>query len=400
MSRRVSTLTAIAIALPSLLAGMLLGILLRSQSTDAAAGPTPRLVPRATAPASDPVRVAALPPAEPPALPKAAAPDPRPKTFQAAWGGIQEWLRGFDLKTMAGRQKVPPDELRKRSAVLQQSLLSDPEGYLAVLRAPENDDLSQYLLSLLCQVVGIEGGYELLPLSQYPKPILDGVRELLRSGSTKQKLGILALVQRGSMFKEGHLFGEQALVERCGALLSDPDPMVRTTAVQVLQQYAPKQEDRRFEVLQDVWRTAGDPTLRATCLSTLSTLDSPAAREFLLKALNDIAADGSWTKDVMLQWSAIHAVQARTSTLKPEEEAGYAAVCAAALRSVPEPQWYQGWMVVSLRFPLARTTPLLEQAEAFAPNAELKASARRVIDQIRAGETRFDKLQTALRKQP
>ena len=56
-------------------------------------------------------------------------------------------------------------------------------------------------------------------------------------------------------------------------------------------------------------------------------------------------------------------------------------------------------MEVSLRFPLARATPLLE-AESFAPSAELKSSARRVLDQIRAGETRFDKLQAALRKQP
>ena len=271
---------------------------------------------------------------------------------------------------------------------------------MAVLRSPENDDLSKFLLSLLCMAVGMEGGtMMMLPPSQIPKPILDGLREMLASGTPNQKLGILHLVQMSSWSGQSGLMGDQALIDRCGALLSDPDPMVRVTAVQALQEAAPKRADQRFEVLQGLWRTSTDPSIRATCLGTLASMDAPAAREFLLKSLQEVEAGGIWTKDGTLMWAVIQSVQTRLSMLHPKEEEAYAALCSSALRGVSEPMWYRGWMDLALRLPLPRATALLDQAQGGAPTPELQAAARRVLDQIRAGETRSERLQAEVRKQ-
>jgi hypothetical protein len=398
MTRRVSTAAAIGIAFPSLLAGALLGIFLRSRATDAAVPPPRPAPPVARGIAPEPLPVAA-PKAAEPAAPKAPAPAEKPKHFAAPWKALQNWLRGFDLATVAGRQKVRPDELQKRAAALQQALMSDPEGYLAVLRSPENDDLFKFLLSLLCRVVGLEGGHAALPRSEIPKPILDALPELLRSGTAKQKLGVLQLVQRDHWSLQGRLLDEKDLVERCDALYSDPDPMVRASAVQVVQSYAPAREDRRVEVLQELWGSSTDPMLRANCLQAVSMMGAPAARQFFVQALTQLAADGTWTKDATLMWTAIQAIQSQSSSFKPEEQERIVAVCSSALRSITDPQQYQGWMALSLYWPLDRATPLLEQAASLAPTPELKASAQRALAQIRAGETRADRLQAALRQQ-
>jgi len=400
MTRRLSRSAAVALALPSLFAGALVGMLLRSRADEAPPPPAPAAA-RPTLPDPPPDPASAPLPADLPASSAKATPTTSTGTrnFDVAWHELREWLAGFDLKSRLAPNAVPPAELQKRSAALQQALLSDPDGYLAALRAPENEPLFKFLLSLLYRVVGLEGGHALRPPAQYPPSILDGVRDLLNSGTSAQKLGILVQIQRESAFTEGHLIGKGALVERCTALLADPDPKVRATSVQLLAIWAPTQVDGRFEVLQEVWGSSTDLEVRATALQTLQLMQTPAAREFLLKGITQISADPAWTKDLTLMSVTLTAVQRRASTLKPEEEEGYAGVCASALRNMTEPMWYHAWMDVSVRLPLGRAPALLEQAQAYAPTPALQDAARRVLEQIHAGETRDDRLQATLREQ-
>src|SRR5258708_2580795 len=398
MPSRIPRSAAVAFALPSLGAGARVGMLLGSRGEEVPPRPA-QAAARPTTP--DPAPASAPLPADAPAPSAKASPATPTGTgkFDVAWHDLQEWLRGFDLKSQMGRDSVPRAELQKRSAALQQALMSDPDGYLAILRATENEPLFKFLLSILCRVVGLEGGHALLPLAQYPPSILDGVRDLLSSGTTSQKLGVLVMIQRESVFGEGHLIGKEALVERCTALLADPDPKVRATAVQLLGTWAPKQADGRFEVLQEVWGSSADLEVRSAVLQAAQLMQTSAAQEFLLKAVTQISADPAWTKDAVLMSTTLQAVQSRASRLKPEEEEGYAGVCASALRNMTQPMWYHAWMDVSLRLPLSRATALLEQAQTCAPTPTLQDPARRVLEQIRAGETRVDRLQATLREQ-
>ena len=57
---------------------------------------------------------------------------------------------------------------------------------------------------------------------------------------------------------------------------------------------------------------------------------------------------------------------------------------------------YGAWVEVALYLPIARATSLVEQAQASAPSPELRSAAGRVLEQIRAGETRVDRLRSAL----
>src|SRR2546426_10721324 len=119
MTKRVSRSAAVAIALPSLLAGALLGLLLRSRATEPEA-PPPRPAAAASRPAETepaPARVAAPTPADAPTATAKGSPATSTRTgkFEGAWRDLREWLRPFDLKSMAGRHRVPPAELQERS---------------------------------------------------------------------------------------------------------------------------------------------------------------------------------------------------------------------------------------------------------------------------------------------
>jgi hypothetical protein len=388
MSRRLSPAVAIGIALPSLIAGIAGGMLLRSDPPVSAAVKA-RPAPVAAAP-SPPA------PAGPPPAPKMAAPAPaaRPRNFADRWNAIG--LRKLDLKKAIDVEKAF-HEFSAAGLELQEAMMKDPEGYVAILRSPESEPFLPALLSLLSSFPGIGTAHMLLPVAQIPKPVVDAVRELLVSGTAAQKVAVLELVGQSSWGGESPLLAKDLLVERCTSMLADADPRVRAAAVPLLQRWAPGQADRRFEVLQEIWYSAPDEKLRKECLQALAALPSPEARDLSFKAVGEILADPVAVKDWMLLGTSLQIVQEHAHSTRTEDIDGTAAVCSAALRSIQDPRMYGQWVAAGLYLPLPRATSLIEQAQASAPSPELRSGAGRVLEQIRAGETRADRLQSAFR---
>jgi len=232
------------------------------------------------------------------------------------------------------------------------------------LRSPGNEENFRGLLSLLCQTSGPDGGSGLFPLQEIPVPIQNGLRELLQGGTTNQKLGILAFIQRNAHSgPQGlDLIGQQALVDQCTALLGDSDPRLRVSAAGMLQTVAPLREDRRVEVLQEVWQTSAENRVRCHCLSVLGTMNmwTPEAREFLLKGMSQIASDGTLAQDAELGGAVLWAMRTGTwSDLRPEVEEMKATICSSALRTVSTTAEWDAWLGISLDLPLTRLVPIL-----------------------------------------
>jgi hypothetical protein len=312
--------------------------------------------------------------------------------------------REFIRKVTSGSKDLKPAKelsgrLYQATLDMQQALLNDPETYVRFLRAPENDDISGGLLTLLCNVVGFDRGYEPVDSSQMPKPILDAIRDLLTSGTANQKLAVLDLVRWDSGSKTGPLIGRDMLIERARALLSDNDPKIRVSAAGVLQGYAPQQKDQGFQVLEDVWRSTQDPEVRLKWLEVLDSMKTPEARELLQTGIAQIVGETASPQTSLLLWKTAEVVRGNIPELKPEEVEGYAAICATAIRNDAEPTRYHIWLYLALCLPVGRVTSILEQAQKSAPTAELRSSAAQILEQVRSGETRSERLKAILQIQ-
>jgi hypothetical protein len=288
------------------------------------------------------------------------------------------------------RPEPPPPSPRPRPVLAR----PEPEAVVPppAPAPPPEETADQKLLDQLCHSPTLR---MFLPADQIPKPVLDQVREQLRSGTTHQKLAILRRIEEAGWFGRDLPFPKEEVVERATAFLSDADPRMRAIAVPILLRLAPKQEDPRYDVLQELLRTSKDSEIRSTCIGSLGLMTSPEARSLLLQGAAQVASDPQALKDRRLSGATLGSLNTHSLSL-PQDE--LASICSTALRNIPDPDLYGGWAEFAFRLPLPRTTTLLEQVRDGAPTPELQAGARRTLEQIRAGETRADRLQGVFRQ--
>src|SRR6185503_4677386 len=106
---------------------------------------------------------------------------------------------------------------------LLQAALKDPAGYLAFLRAPENEVICDELLDVFGSLPGCP--YYFPAPEPLPPAIQNGFVELARSGSVEQKRAIARWVR--DLGWKGFTKGEPWMIEPCLALASSDDPLTR-----------------------------------------------------------------------------------------------------------------------------------------------------------------------------
>jgi len=84
------------------------------------------------------------------------------------------------------------------------------------------------------------------------------------------------------------------------------------------------------------------------------------------------------------------ALKLKIPTLKPAQEDRYLLLCSEAALLATDPDAFADYAGLLLEFPLGKAAPLLEKMCARSPAADLGERLGKVLETIRAGETRVD----------
>jgi RNA polymerase sigma-70 factor (ECF subfamily) len=261
------------------------------------------------------------------------------------------------------------------------------------LRATESEELFQSFLFYLADTS--TGKSEFGPI---PRQIVDGLVDLLVTGTTSQKHTLISLVAVGSFDRGGA--GDVFLQACYDRLLVEKDPQTLSSLLNSFTVFrssglnAVEKLEGRLEVVRDLWQDNPQWGVRAQCLEVLGRMRSPAARELFFEKLGEAIQSG----DRFLQGQLPPFLDGGIAVSKPGEEDRYLPYLMSAFTSVSDPYLYRKFLETALTLPLPKATLLLEDAQNRCPNEETKAGIGRALELIRSGETRVNVLQSSLRK--
>jgi hypothetical protein len=269
--------------------------------------------------------------------------------------------------------------------------LNDPATYLAFLRAPGNENACEGLLFVLYPH-GLCRFFD----EDLPAPILQGVADLMASGTKDQRLAAARLAR--DMVTRGELSSNhpsedpprrgEILVEPCLSLLSSDDLRARAAALDVMRSRRPERLEESLPLINDLWqRSSDDQGVRYSCLEAFAQSKSPAGTQFFYEKMSDVVREHP-TESLQL-------IQSRLEAGRRGDVDRCGQLLLAALRSCDECD-FQRIAAVSLDFPMATTIPILEEACASAPRPEVRDSVRRVLKEIEAGEVRSERLRAII----
>ncbi len=273
---------------------------------------------------------------------------------------------------------------------IRQSALNDPATYFAFLRAPGNEDACEALLFVLYP-------HPLNPTfdEELPAPILQGVADLLASGTKGQRLAAVRLA-RDMITWGGDLSDHpsadlprrgEILVEPCLSLLSSDDSRARAASLDVMRARHPERLEESLPLINDLWqRSSDDQGVRTSCLEALAQSKSPAGTQLFYEKMSDVVREHPR--------ECLQPIQARL-----QAGSGDVGRCGQLLLSALQSCDEGDFMRVAagcLDLPLSAATPILELAGASAPRPEFGDSLRRVLREIHAGEVRTERLRAII----
>jgi RNA polymerase sigma-70 factor (ECF subfamily) len=301
--------------------------------------------------------------------------------------------RSEDLERQAAQLS---EQCQQEWRALREEAFEDPGTYVSFLRTHDGD-VFQELLCLLSDVRKDNAGSSL----HYPKAIVDGLVDLIVSGTKIQKALLIDIFVAAGLFYAGG--AQKSLSEACvGRLLAEEDPKIRSGlfhALNITDQMdflkgvnGTAAVENRLDVLREVWQNNSSRETRQNCLLLLSKARSPAAEDLFHEKVEEVLKG----QDRDLKQVLPGCLEERLRTRKLGEEDR----CISSLKSAlwAEPSMCLNLASASLVLPLAKASPFLEEARGRAPDQESKAAIDRVLGLIRSGESRIDVLKGSLGK--
>ena len=281
-------------------------------------------------------------------------------------------------------------ELSESWDKIRQSALNDPATYFAFLRAPGNEDACEGLLFLLYP-------HPLRPTfdEELPAPILQGVADLMASGTKGQRFAAVRLA-RDMITWGGDLSDHpsadlprrgEILVEPCLSLVSSGDSRARAAALDVMRSRYPERLEESLPLINDLWqRSSDDRDVRTSCLEALAQSKSPAGAQLFYEKMSDAVREHPR--------ECLRPIQARLQA--GNGDVGRCGqLLLSALQSCEEGDFLR-IVAGCLDLPLSTATPILELARASAPRPEFGDSVGRVLKEIQAGEVRTERLRAIM----
>jgi hypothetical protein len=231
---------------------------------------------------------------------------------------------------------------------------------------------------------------------ELPAPILQGVADLMASGTKGQRLAAVRLA-RDMITWGGDLSDHpsadlprrgEILVEPCLSLLSSDDSRARAAALDVMRSRHPERLEESLPLIHDLWqRSSDDRDVRTSCLEALAQSKSPAGSQLFYEKMSDAVREHPR--------ESLRPIQARLQAGSGGDADRCGQLLLSALRSCDKHDFLK-IAVGCLDLPLSTATPILEVAGASAPSPEFGDSLRRVLKEIQAGEVRTERLRAII----
>ncbi len=377
-----SIAAVVGIAVLCLVAGMSAGVFMGSSHAAPAAVLAERPRPDRSLPdvAATPKAPEAAPAPEPP-VPAAAGNESLPGRLQR----FREWLLAEKKKNGAEKTEAYCRTLMNQWRELRPLVMQSPGVYSAFLRAVENEDVCEELFSILNPPrISPRGSMCNINELNLPEPIREACLELLGSGTKAQRSACLKLLAVGRL-------GEQdtTLVQKTLSLLADPDPGIRKDAAAVFGYNAGMLADGDLEVFRRLLQGATDPELRRGCVSIVNGMKGVEAESLVLEEA------GKLIQQKQMSAELVRILQDRVDHAGPDLLARYAGLLAGALGASSDPELYREVARAVLHLPRDKAATILDCGYASAPT-ELRDGIGRVIQKLRAGETRMAILENDL----
>jgi hypothetical protein len=282
------------------------------------------------------------------------------------------------------------DALEKQSkdawTEIRAQAYEEPAVFFAFLRAPENKDLLHDLLYAIADAGSLK----------YPPGIIDGLADLLATGTPAQRRETATLVTIQSFDSGG---AGAALTKTCYDRLSvEKDPDVLGTLINQLhiRPDCNAKVDAGLDLLRTLWDNNTVWNVREQTLEALAKAKTPAGEALFLEKMDD-ALRGSNTR---LQIYLPQILSARIPAIQPADEERYLPLFATAFRTVKETPAGLQYAYMALGLTLPKASIILADAQANAADPDTRAACERAVTLIRGGETRSDALFMSLMKKP
>jgi len=276
---------------------------------------------------------------------------------------------------------------------LHQAVLKDLDGFFAFVRAPENEDVCEGLLSALASAPG-RGGPGMWGFRQTPAAVVKGIRDMIASGTVRQMLVTSRIALAMMETAPGQC---DSLLEPCLALLSNDNPHLQSVGLEVLQARKPEQLEESIPLIDRLWKKTEDEDVRLPCLSSLAAAKSPAADQVFFEKVSELFLDPASKPSFPFFYNALDEVRRKLLAGDAIDAERYGDLLGSAVRRAVDPPAYRSIVNTALDLPLAKATIVLSQAVASAPDEESAAEVRKLLEQIHAGEVRPERLRLAIR---
>lgn len=278
---------------------------------------------------------------------------------------------------------------------LREQAYAEPAAFFAFLRAEENKDIFSSLLWLLGNSSSAPD-----PKLTYPQGIIDGLADIIATGTKDQRRDTATCVTAG-MFGAGG--ASLPLLDACYARLPfEKDPDVLATLINQLHICGLKEFDAmgkieaRLDLLRDLWQANSHWSVREQSLEVLANTKSEAGEAMFLEKIEEtLRGDNKLLKAYVPQ-----ILRVRLRDLPPGAEDRYLPVFTAAFQTTSDGEMFLTFASMSLSLPLPKAERLLQDAHGLAPDADSKAGIERALTLLHGGETRTDVLHQTLFKKP
>jgi RNA polymerase sigma factor (sigma-70 family) len=252
-------------------------------------------------------------------------------------------------------------------------IIQDPQTFLEFIRDPGHDALCGDLIgTALDHGREIDGAKQ--KIEEFPKELVDGFLEALKSGGPGLKSALLGfLVQMESVPESYDL--------QYASLLYDSDTRVQTQAIRALTRWS-SLPAQTLELMRQRYESSPDPEVRSAALEAIGRTDTAEVQRWMIARI-EFDRDPNMARYVAK--ASLNSLMSKAGNADHETLARHAWALKTVSKVKTSRHTYYAIVLATLQMPPAWSLPVLEAALPNAPTPKLAESVTKMMDRIREG---------------